>query len=178
MFDFLSNSFGSVLGGLLTALLIAGGLLAYSAQYSRRGSLNPVAMIICALLFCLLFYQTTLMYGAFGSKATAMKFITALHLQLGDNIHGAELRDQMAMLIRENPLVAFFIDYGDLEDFDWSEPIKSLRSAVAREYNWYIVRRVVWSVVFIIIALVGIILASPKKKSKSRRRYDEDDFSL
>ena len=178
VFDIFSSGFSSLLGGLLTALIIAGALLLYSTQYSKRGAMNPIALVICVLLFCLLFYQTTLMYGAIGSKGVAMKFISALHLQIGDNINGVELRDRMTILIRENPMISFFIDYGDLEDFDWSQPIKSLRSVVAREYNWYIFRRVVWSVVFTVIALIGVMLTSNQKKSKRRIRYDEDDFLL
>ena len=157
---------------------MAGGLLAYSSQYTKRGSVNPVALILCGLLFCVLFYQTTLMYGAIGSKGVALDFISALHLQFGGEIDGAELREKMTALIQENPLISFFIDYGDLEDLDWSQPIKSLRNVVAREYNWYIFRRVVWSIVFTAIAFVGILLTSNQKKSRMRRRYYDDDFSF
>lgn len=174
--DIFSSSFGSLLGGFLTALVIAGALLVYSAQYAKRGSISPAALIICGVLFCILFYQTTLMYGAIGSKSVALKFISALHLQFGDNINGAELQERMTVLIRENPLISFFIDYGDLEDFDWSEPIKSLRSVVAREYNWYIFRRVVWSVVYTAIAFIGILLTSNQKKSRRHKyNFDYDD---
>ena len=181
MFDFLSYGFGSVLGGLLTALAISGGLLVYSTQYTKRGAINPIALVICGLLFCVLFYQTTLMYGAFGSKSVVMDFISALHLQFGGEINGAELREQMTALIRENPLISFFVDYGDLEDFDWSQPIKSLRSIVAREYNWYIFRRIVWSIVFTAIAFGGIMLTSNSKrgrKHRSRSRVDDDVFDI
>ena len=176
MFDFLSYGFASVLGGVLTALGISGGLLIYSTQYTKRGAINPIALIICGMLFCILFYQSTLMYGAFSSKNLAMDFISALHLQFGGEINGAELREQMTTLIRENPLISFFIDYGDLEDFDWSQPIKSLRGVVAREYNWFIFRRVVWSIVFTGIAFGCILLTSNQKRSRRRNSsYDLDD---
>lgn len=178
MFDFLSCGFGSVLGGLLTSLLISGGLLVYSTQYTKRGAIEPLAIVLCGILFCLLFFQTTLMYGAFSSKGIAMDFISALHLQFGGEINGTELREQMTTLIRENPLISFFIDYGDLEDFDWSQPIKSLRSVVAREYNWYIFRRVVWSFVFTAIAFGGILLTKDNRGRKRKRRSRvSDDIS-
>lgn len=176
MFEFLSYGIGSVLGGLFTALIISGVLLAYSTSYTKRGAIDPIALIICGVLFCLLFYQTTMMYSAFDSKGVAMDFISALHLQFGNQINGDELREKMITLIQENPLISFFIDYGDLEDFDWSQPIKSLKSVVAREYNWYIFRRIIWSVVFSGLALVGILLTSNRKRSRRRRRYNDEDF--
>ena len=180
MFDFLSCGFGSVLGGLLTAILVAGGLLAFSTQFTKRGSVEPIALILCGILFCVLFYQMTLMYAAFGSKGIAMDFISALHLQFGHEINGVELRDTMTTLIRENPLIAFFIDYADLEDVDWTQPIKSLRDIVAREYNWYIFRRIVWSLVFTAIAFGIIFLTTGgggKKKRKRKVSFDEEiDF--
>ncbi|MDE6561817.1 MAG: hypothetical protein K2K75_10585 [Muribaculaceae bacterium] len=177
MFDFLTCGFWSVLGGLLTSLVIAGVLLMYSTQYTKRGSIEPLPLVLCLLLFCLLFYQMTLMYGAIGSKSIALEFISACHLQFGDEIDGEELKSQMTTLIKENPLVSFFIDYGDLEDFDWSQPIKSLRKVVSREYNWYIFRRVVWTAVFTGIAFVGIMMSMGRshRSRKRRRSYSFDD---
>ena len=175
MFDFLSCSFGSVLGGLLTAILVAGGLLVFSTQFTKRGSIEPIALILCGILFCVLFYQITLMYAAIGNKGVAMDFISALHLQFGSEINGSELRDTMTTLIRENPLIAFFIDYGDLENFDWSQPIKSLRDIVAREYNWYIFRRIVWTLVFTAITFVIIFLTSVGGGKKRKRKITFDD---
>lgn len=177
MFDFLSCGFTSVLGGLLTSLLIAGCLLAYSTQFTRRGAIAPLSLVICFALFCALFFQTTLLYSAIGSKSVAMDFISACHLQFGNEINGAELKEQMMTLIRENPLISFFIDYADLEDFDWSQPIKSLRKVVAREYNWYMFRRIVWAVTFTAIALAGVLLTTNQNKSR-RSSYHNDDFSF
>lgn len=179
MFDFLSYGFGSVLGGLLTSLLIAGSLVAYSTQFTRRGSVEPLPLAICGVLFCLLFYQLTLMYGAFGNKEITLDFISACNLQFGDEINGSELKSQVISMIRENPLILFFIDYADLESVDWSQPIKSLHSVVAREYNWYIFRRIVWSLVFTGIAFAFITLSFKNKRGFKKRKYsfsDDDDI--
>lgn len=177
MFNFLYCGFGSVLGGLLTALLISGGILAFSTQHTKRGGIEPIPLVLCAILFCFLFYQITLIYAAFSSKSVAMDFITACHLQFGGNIDGAELKEQMITLIRENPLISFFIDYSGLEDFDWSQPIQSFREVIAREYNWYIFCRIVWSIVFISIAIGGIIIFGGKRRKATmcRRSYREED---
>ncbi|MDE5849994.1 MAG: hypothetical protein K2H38_07620 [Muribaculaceae bacterium] len=181
MFDFIYCGFWSVLGGLLVSLVIAGGLLAYSTQYTKRGRVEPLPLVFCGILFCLLFFQMTLMFGAFKSKSFAMDFITACNFQFGDAIDGRELKSQMSILIRENPLVSFFIDYSDLEDFDWSRPIQSLRSVIGREYNWYIFRRIVWSVVFLAIAFVGVMMTSGGSRRSRRRRRSysfDDDFDF
>lgn len=177
MFDFLSCGFSSVLGGLLTAILIAGCLLIYSVKLTKRGTVEPLTLVLCVILFCLLFYQTTLMYGAIGSKDIVMNLISACHLQFGNDINGEELKEQVTALIKENPLISFFIDYADIEDFDWSQPIKSLRDVVAREYNWYIFRRVVWSAIFTGITIAVIMLSSGGKGSRRKGRKSTHRYS-
>lgn len=173
-FEILSNGFSSVLGGLFTALAVAGGLLYLLAVNSRRG-LQPIAAICCALLFCFLFYQTTLMYAAISEKSDVLNFISALHLQFGNQIDGETLRQTIVPIIEQNPVVSFFVDYTNLEDFDWSQPIVSARTAIAREFNWFIFRRIVWSAVFIIIfgGVALMTLGSTKRSRRLSNSYDE-----
>ena len=169
IFDFLSCGFSSVLEGLCTALALSGGTLLISFRSSRRGTVEPISLILCCILFFILFYQTTLLYTAIGSKSIAMDFISALHLQFGQEINGAELQERMITLIRENPLISFFVSYGDLENFDWSHPITSLRDVVAREYNWFIFRRIMWSLIFTSITFIAVYFFNGKGKRNKRR---------
>lgn len=170
IFDFLSCGFSCVLGGLITALVLSGGILLISFRSSKHGTVEPVSLILCCILFFLLFYQTTLLYAAIGSKSMAMDFISTLHLQFGQGINGAELQERMTSLIRENPLISFFISYGDLEQFDWSHTITSLKDLVAREYNWFIFRRIIWSLIFTTITFVIVFLLNNGKKDKRKTR--------
>lgn len=170
VFDFLSCSFGSVFGGFITSIIISCGLVLFSAKNTKKGSLEPLPVICGFVLFCLLFFQTTLMYAAIGSKGIALDFVSACNLQFGGQIDGEELKQQMVMLIQQNPVISFFIDYGDLEDFDWSQPIKSLRAVIGREYNYYILRRIAWIVVYILI-LGSIIVFSSFNGKKSGTRH-------
>lgn len=167
MFEFLSYGFGSVFGGLITALVVSSLLLFISIKFSR-GVVSPLALIGAFILFCLLFYQTTSMYCAINYKGVAMKFITALNLQMGDEIDGQALKETVRDAITENPILLFFIDYADLEDFDWSRPIHSLREIISSEFNWYIFRRLMWSLLF--IALFGGMMFLPSQGSKRRSR--------
>ena len=156
MFDFLSCGFSSVLGGLFSSLVISGAILLISFRSSKRGAVEPISLLLCATLFILLFYQTTLLYAAIGSKSLALDLIRALQLQFGQEINGDELQENMMTLIRENPLISLFISYGGLEQYDWSNPITSLKDLIAREYNWFICRRAIWSIVFMPIAFITV----------------------
>lgn len=169
MFEFLSYGFGSVFGGLITALVISGILLCISFRNSN-GAVSPLALIGAFILFCLLFFQMTSMYCAINYKGLALKFITALNLQIGDQIDGQELKEKVSELVTQNPILLFFIDYADLEDFDWSRPIHSLRDVVSREFNWYIFRRILWSLLFIVLFGGMMFLPSQGSKRSSRRR--------
>lgn len=170
MFDFLSYGFGSVFGGFLTALAVSGAMLFLSVKSSRNGGLSPLALIVAFVLFCLLFFQFTSMYSAISYKGTALKFISGLNLQYGDNINGAELKELVGEAITQNPLLYFFIDYADFEDFDWSRPIHSLHSIVAREFNYYILRRLAWSLLFSLLGAAAIYFTGQSGNGKSRRR--------
>lgn len=183
VFDFLECGFVSLFGGFILSLLISGALLGYSTINIKRGSIEPIPLLVCITLFCLLFYHTTLMLGAIGSKNVVMDLIGAYHLQFGNEIDGSETKEYMVNLINENPLVSFFVDYADLEDVDWSHPIKSLQDVVGREFNSYIIHRIIWSLTFTAIAFVLVVFgsASNSRKSKRKRRRshrDEDIFSL
>lgn len=179
MFEFLSYGFGSVFGGLITTLVISGILLFLSFRNSN-GAVSPLALIGAFILFCLLFFQMTSMYCAINYKGVALKFITALNLQIGDQINGQELKEIVRNAITENPILLFFIDYADLEDFDWSRPIHSLRDVVSREFNWYIFRRILWSLLFII--LFGGMMFIPYRGSGRNKRkriystFSEDEY--
>ena len=177
MFEFLTYGFGSVFGGLITALLISGLLLFISVKNSS-GRVSPLAMIGAFTLFCLLFFQMTSMYCAINYKGVALKFITALNLQIGDQIDGQELKQKVSELVSQNPILLFFIDYADLEDFDWSRPFHSLHKIIASEFNQYILHRALWSLLF--ICLFGGIMFIPengRKRKISRSRKKRKSYS-
>ena len=151
MFDFLSYSFGSVFGGCITAIIIAGSVLCIAIKQSKNGEINPIAVICCLILFCLLFFQTTWVYIAVGSKGLLQDLIYAISLQFGDQIEGLGLKDTIEDIIKENPIFSFFIHYTDLQNFDWSNPYTSLNKLVIKEINGFILRRILWSLFFIVI---------------------------
>ena len=168
MFEFLSYGFGSVFGGLITALLISGLLLFISVKKSA-GKVSPLALIGGLILFCLLFYQMTSMYCAINYKALALKFVTALNLQVGNQIDGQELKETIETAITQNPILLFFIDYADLENFDWSRPFHSLHNLISSEFNGYIWRRALWSLLF--IGLFGGMMFIPENGKRRRMRH-------
>lgn len=175
MFEFLSYGFGSVFGGLITALIISASLLLISIKYSD-GNVRPMALVGAVLLICLLFYQMTSMYCAIYYKGVAMKFITALNLQTGGNIDGKALEETIRGAITENPILFFFIDYADLQDFDWTQPIQSLRNIVSKEFNLYIFHRILWSLLFIVV-FGGLMFIPSQRRKRRKRDYSFEDYS-
>lgn len=94
-----------------------------------------------------------------------MKLIAGINLQFGGDINGQNVKEEVAQMLTQNPLLTFFIDYADLVDFDWSHPIQSLRDVVSREFNYFILRRIAWSALFILIfgAPMFLLEGSSKK---------------
>lgn len=169
MFDFLSYSFGSVFGGCITALIIAGTILFLSIKQSNSGELNPLAAISCVILFCLLFFQITWVYIAIGSKGLLQDLIGAIFLQWGDRMNGLELKETIENIIRDNPIFSFFIHYADLQSFDWSDPYSSLNNLINGQLNGFIVRRCLWSILFIVV--FGGIIWYLETKGSSGKKY-------
>ena len=174
MFEFLSYGFGSVFGGLITALVISGLLLFVSIRNSN-GSVSPLALIGAFILFCLLFYQFTTLYDAVAAKKLILKYISLFHL---DDLTGEKLK---AFLLYEgiynrNPLVINNI----LELLDPEKHYETLSELISNKLNWFIFRRILWSLLFII--LFGGIMFIPyggSGRNKRKRKYStfsEDEY--
>lgn len=180
MFEFLSYGFGSVFGGFLTSIIIVGGIVFFALSNSKKGQISPIGIIAAFILFCLLFYHSTEFFAAWNTKDFFVGLIGSMHTQFGGEINGQELSQQVHMLIAQNPVVSFFIDYGDLEDVDWEQPISSLKSIVAREFNYFMLHRVLWMLAF--SAIFGFVIFKTTEASRSTRRkkarsYSNDDDS-
>lgn len=178
MFDFLSYGFGSVFGGFVTSVIIVGGVIVFATQYSRRSALSPLGIVCALILWGLLFFQTTSFYAAWGAKSEAVGLVSSLQMQFGDTIDGEAFGGEMRHLLRENPLLQYFVGQFDLSDVDWSNPIVSMKSVVAREYNYFMLRRLAWSLAFIAIfgfVIVKTVTSSKRERKHKTRIYDEDD---
>lgn len=179
MLEFLSYGFTSVMGGFLTSIALVFGIIFIGFRFSNnRFELSPLCLILSAILFCLLFYQTTCMYAYMSWKDDCVSFINSCLWQFGDNIDGEEFQSVMVSAINDNPLLAFIVNYVGLADFDWSQPITSLGEYISTQFDYMIIECIIWIIVF--LALFGFLIlrfSETKKRRKSFSYSSNDEYN-
>jgi hypothetical protein len=175
-------------GGLIALLLTGGVYLLCSSAGS--GSLRSAgAYIVLLLLLILLGVQSTLMVGGFYAKgyvSDAQEVIAAVLPQTVDGVGDAspmsydELRERVT---DEYPLLGPLFD--KIDPTAISEYIKDGGNAVAKfvgdnltdSINYYIVRRVLWMVGFVVAAILAICLFFSNRSGGSGLDYSMDRYS-
>lgn len=185
IFDLLSYSFGSVIGGLITSLFIVAVLLLIAFKKSRKDNIEGWSIMCSIVLFCMLFFQTTLLYAATSCRNAALSFISTYQGHLGKIIDSEELKVNITELSSENPMISSFVDYTDLDQLDLANPLQPILDSINKQYNSFLFRRLMWSLSFIGILGAGIIFPSfsgtgkscrRKSKYHSHSRYTYSDF--
>ena len=152
IFDILRYAVSSMFLGLLFSIISVGLLLLIIKNLYPKHTLTPLSYIVGAILFTLLFFQLVFVCGAFKIKGMADDMETSINnltpkdqgLISGNEIPIAE------QLQKKYPLLKNYVDLDDVQKYkvsDASEYMSGIRSAL----NNYILRRIGWSLSFIIL---------------------------
>lgn len=157
---------------IATLYFILYALLSDSRQFS------PLSYVIAVPLLPLLAFQFYLLIGSIGVKHKCSEIAVWVDAfvpeQSADNGFS---REDINMVIHELtatfPPAAMFLDADVIADSNKT----SLGQALTRKVNtyliWFMVRRVAWSLGFIVLAVFGIILLSPAVQSNHLRQRRE-----
>jgi len=166
---------GSIGWGIFIALLL-GALTLGITLFRQKGDYQCTLLsyAILAILVSLLAYQCTFMVGALRLKNTCHTIESVIdELMPKQNIIGPkEAKMAIAGAAAIVPLVA---DLTDLEDLTHYEKFDSFGQAATNKaqntLNWFIARRVGWSVFFMILGYFGVNYTMEiKTKTRNRRQ--------
>lgn len=173
------ESVADIFGGICLAVVIAVILLVVVTNlFNHNRQLTIASYLVTAVVALLLSYQMPLMLGAFTTKGTVQDVESIIDYAVttsranGYDVDGSfqtikkDLQTQM-------PFVSMFVDFQAIEGDTVDEVTASISDNLYSSINWYIFRRVLWSLVIIILGGVALVFTMETKKRPSRR-YDRD----
>lgn len=186
------DAYSNALYGILAAIIVAALLLfAVSALQGGNKRFSPLSYVIGVALAAFLSFQLTFLIGAimFKSDCTDISSIINDFVPNRELTNNADnIRESLRELEKEAPFIKNFID---VDDIDKSLPDGAVGDAILNKVhtylNWYIVRRILWSLLACGIAGFGVFYTmersprgrtrrTPGYKSSGNRRHSSDDF--
>lgn len=167
---FIGNIFGSILWGALISIVIT-SLVFLVCHLLDRGH-SPLTYIVLAVLLFFTGFQSTMMVGAMYVKGIASDIgdYATMLVDSGENMAGEvadfnELRNQIEA---EFPLASTLLDNIDTSGLQaYLEEGNSIANYITDDVkstiNYYILRRILWMVGFVIVAFVAIFLLNRRR---------------
>lgn len=157
--------FYGVVVAVVVVLVIA--LIIRSLCAPRR--FTPLSYAIMVVLVPILSFHFSLLFGAFTVKGRVDDMESAASYALSaTNMDSYEI---VSKIKKKMPFVSYLVNLDDIEGDTAGEIAESLSEDAHSSLNWYIFRRILWSVVFSGLAVAGII-ATMEGPVRSRRSWD------
>lgn len=190
------NSFieasSSIWYGIVVAVIIV-ALLFYGVAALQGGDkrFSPLSYILGLALAAFLSFQCTFLIGAIMFKSDCNDFSSIINdfipnSSLTNSMD--EIRNNLKQLTIEEPFIKNFIDVDEI-DASLSDGTfgDAILTKVHSYLNWYVVRRILWSLLACAFAGFGIFYSmervprgrtrrTPGYRSRSSRRHSSDDF--
>ena len=171
------------IGVILTILGIACFFLLIKGWYKDR-TFNLVSIIVGVILFALLCFQNILLCGTVHIKRLSNELEERMteyvqpYVQAGDEYMDHEVVDELLLneLANNYPIIYCYVGGSDFRGFRASE-IPLVTIDTLNEFcNWFIVRRLGWSLLFVIIGAVIVIKTMAKTYAKKplKRQYSHN----
>lgn len=145
--------------------------------WCRNATFTPASFLCGGVLGILLIFQSVLICGSLSildmvnsCEEYMIQMVVPYVNSLGNSVVTAEDRNELTgEIISQFPLLEYFI----VEDTFSNLTISELPSAIAEEcrsyFHWYIFRRVMWSLGFVVVA--AIVVIKTMDKSYTHHRY-------
>lgn len=185
LYQILSYSIGSLFLGVI--LTVAGVALMFYIikSWYRNNTFTPVSFIIGGVLTILLSFQMTLLCGAVTIKGYCSDmedYINEIVCNIPSTIQFSRGDSQNILddISQEWPLVGYFVDTANFAGHTSADIAKSMADEMQSYMNKFILRRVLWSLLFVVLGAFTVIKTmdvarkSSRGRSQARRRSYED----
>ena len=173
------------IGVILTILGVACFFLLIKGWYKDR-TFNVMSIIVGVVLFFLLCFQNILLCGTIHIKRMSdmleerMTEYVQPFVKAGDDYMNRNDVDDLLFkgLANDYPIISCYVGRSDFRGYKASD-IPKITIETLNEYcNWYILRRVAWSLFFVIVGAIMVIMSMGKtytKKALSRQYSQSSD---
>lgn len=174
LFDILRYSFSSIIWGILISVVCMGLFVFLIKGWYKDATFSSVSYIVGALLFLLLSFQCVLVVGSLKIIDMSDEYENRIST-IVDNVYSpsdevslVQASDVINMIIDEFPILQYYIGGGEFSGYT----AKELPHAIAQELRsfmrWYIFRRILWCLGFVIVGAVCVIKSMSRNYASQR----------
>lgn len=174
LFNIINYSIGNLFLGVFITILGVALMFFLIKSWFNHKTFTTLSFIIGAILFVFLSFQSILLCGAITIKTytdEVEKNISEWVKNIPPSKEFDKEDSQIIMngIMEEWPLVGYFVDTADFTGHTSLNIAPSMADAIREYMNWFILRRVLWSLFFTITGAV-IVIKSMEGNSSRRRR--------
>jgi len=175
LFDILRYSFSSAIWGVLIAIICMALFVFLIKGWYKDATFSPISYIIGAILFMFLSIQCVLIVGSLKIISTTDYYETEIS-RIVDNKYDAtdevtkgQADDIIQVIIDRFPILHYYISGGQFSGFTVKELPHAMVDELRSFMRWYIFRRILWCLGFVIIGAVCVIKSLSRNYNPLRR---------
>ena len=175
LFDILRYSFSSAIWGILIAVACMVLFVFLIKGWYKDATFSPVSYVIGAILFLFLSIQCILIVGSLKILDTTDYYemeitrIVESTYDAADEVTMKQSDDIIKLVIDRYPLLHYYIGGGEFTGFTARQLPHAMADELRSFMRWYIFRRILWCLSFVIVGAVCVIKSLSKKYVPSRR---------
>lgn len=180
IFSILFSSIGNLIWGVLLTIVGIALMFFIIKSWRKDADFTPVSYIIGIVLFFFLSFQAILMCGAITIKSATDEIRAYISRMVEDIPEDAVFSTSDSQQILDNineeyPIVANYFDWADFQGHTPANIADAMVEVFNENLNWYIARRVGWSILFVVIGAAAVIktmdsFGGTRSSSRSNRR--------
>ena len=178
LFDLLQFSFSSLIWGILITVVCLILFFTLIRGWHKNETFTPISYLIGLVLFILLSFQCTLIMGAIKIVNISDFYASEIQQLMRHYFHdNQEVTLQQSQQIIEGlvdayPVLGHFFQSGEFTGYTAAELPEVMRAEMCSFLRWFIFRRLLWCLTFVILGAVGVIWAmnSANRMQNNRKR--------
>lgn len=181
LLDILNYSFGSIVWGVLIAVVCMTLFVFLIKGWYKDATFSPVSYIIGAVLFLFLSFQCVLVVGSLKIISMTDEYeqriasIVESVYSPSDEVSMSQASDVIDTIINEFPILEYYIGGGEFSGFTASHLPHAMADELRSFMRWYIFRRILWCLGFVIVGAICVIKSLSKNYQTVRRQRVQHD---
>ena len=174
LFDILRYSFSSMIWGVLIAVACMALFVFLIKGWYKDATFSPISYLVGIVLFLFLSFQCVLIVGSLKIISMTDEYeqqVAALVAAYSpnDEVSQAEASDVIDAIIDEFPILEYYIGGGEFTGYRASELPHAIAKELRSFMRWYIFRRILWCLGFVVVGAICVIKSLSKTYTNTRR---------
>ena len=175
LFDILRYSFSSMIWGILIAVACMALFVFLIKGWYKDAAFSPISYVVGTVLFLFLSFQCILIVGSLKILDSTDYYETEISRIVDstydsvDEVSMGQADEIIQVIIDRFPLLQYYISGGEFSGFTAKELPHAMADELRSFMRWYIFRRILWCLGFVIVGAVCVIKSLSKNYAPVRR---------